>query len=75
MSLRICLALAKLDESADTILVVGHGNSGQALAIEWLGLPLADKVAFQFDTASISEFRINKWGERMIVHVNSRFDA
>ena len=58
------------NEDADTVVVVGHGNSGQALALAWLGLPLAGTIAFQFKTAGISEFQFNRWGEREIIYTN-----
>ena len=75
MSERMGRALAKFDKRADTVLVVGHGNSGQALANAWLGTPVANRISFQFATASVSEFRINKWDEREIVHSNISSDA
>jgi probable phosphoglycerate mutase len=75
MSDRIDRAVALFDNNADTVLVVGHGNSGQALANAWLRIPLASRISFQFAAASVSEFRINKWGEPEIVHTNSCCDA
>ncbi|HIG41333.1 MAG: histidine phosphatase family protein [bacterium] len=75
MSARVDRALAIFDKRADTVLVVGHGNSGQALANAWLGIPVANQISFRFATASISEFRINRWGEQEIVHSNISYDA
>jgi broad specificity phosphatase PhoE len=75
MSDRIGSALAMFDDRAATVLVVGHGNSGQALANAWLEMPMANRISFQFATASISEFRVNKWGEREIIHANISSDA
>jgi len=75
MSDRIGAALSTFDEQAATVLVVGHGNSGQALANAWLGWCVESRMAFQFGPASVSEFRINQWGEREMVHINLRFDT
>jgi broad specificity phosphatase PhoE len=75
MSERMGRALAKFDKKAETVLVVGHGNSGQALANAWLGTPVENRISFQFATASVSEFRVNKRGEREIVHANISLDA
>ena len=75
MSERMSRVLAKFDKKADTVLIVGHGNFGHALANAWLGTPVANKISFQFTTTSVSEFRINKWGEREIVHADISSDA
>lgn len=68
---RSALALIESDET-QSVIVVGHGNSGQALVQAWLGLALDSGVAFHFDLASVTELRVNEWGEREIVELNAR---
>ena len=73
---RTSSALMKiLSCDAKTTIVVGHGNSGQALIQARLELPLELEVSFQFDVASVTELRVNQWGEREIVRLNSIHDA
>ena len=60
MAARMASALTRMENNeAETTIVVGHGNSGQALILEWLGLPPDCRVSFNFDTASTTELRIN----------------
>ena len=61
------LITAKEDELA---VIVGHGLSGQALFGAWLQIPLAQKISYQLDTASLTELKINQCGERQIVRLN-----
>ena len=70
MTRRTETAFDHFSNEADTLIVVGHGNSGQALVSTWLGLPVEGKFAYSFETASISEFMINQWGEKEIVSLN-----
>ncbi len=57
----------------DTLVVVGHGLSGQALVLAWLGLDPATNIALHFDVASVTELKINEWGEREITQLNRTF--
>ena len=76
MTQRTSSALMKiLSCDAKTTIVVGHGNSGQALNQARLELPLELEVSFQFDVASVTELRVNQWGEREIARLNSIYDA
>ena len=76
MTQRTASALAKIRSSdAQTAIVVGHANSGQTLIQAWLKLPLQLAVSFQFDVASVTELRINQWGEREIVRLNTSYHA
>ena len=73
---RTSSALMKiLSCDAKTTIVVGHGNSGQALIQARLELPLELGVSFQFDVACVTELRVNQWGEREIVRLNSIHDS
>jgi hypothetical protein len=38
-----------------------------------LRLPLEANIAFNFDYASLTEVRINEWGERQIERLNVTF--
>ena len=60
---------------AKTTIVVGHGNSGQALIQAWLELPLELEVSFHVDVASVTELCVNQRSEREIVRLNSIYDA
>ena len=60
---------------AKTTVVVGHGNSGQALIQAWLELPLELEVSFHVDVASVTELCVNQRSEREIVRLNSIYDA
>jgi broad specificity phosphatase PhoE len=69
-------ALAAIEAEVDdgqTILIVGHGLSGQALVLAWLQLDPALNVALHFDTASVTELSVNEWGEREITRLNTTF--
>ena len=71
MAERLAAALRRIEaEGMATAIVVGHGLSGQELLRSWLGLPLEAKIAFRFDHASLTEGRINRWGERQIERLN-----
>lgn len=73
MALRVRSALDLIEaDETQTVIVVGHGNSGQALVQAWLGLALDSGVAFHFDFASVTELRVNRWGEREIVRLNAQ---
>jgi len=74
MTHRVASALAKIENTdAQATIIVGHANSGQALIQEWLKLPVQLAIAFQFDPASVTELRINQWGEREIVRLNASY--
>ena len=60
---------------AKTTIVVGHGNSGQALIQAWLEVPLELEVSFQFDVPSVTELCVNQRSEREIVRLNSIHDS
>ena len=60
---------------AKTTVVVGHGNSGQALIQAWLELTLELEVSFHVDVASVTELCVNQRSEREIVRLNSIYDA
>ena len=76
MTQRTSSALMKiLSCDAKTTIVVGHGNSGQALIQARLELPLELEVSFQFDVASVTELRVNQRSEREIVRLNSIHDS
>lgn len=57
-------------EDGQVAVIVGHANSGQALISSWLGLELNHPIAFHFDPGSITELRVNRWGEREIIQLN-----
>jgi probable phosphoglycerate mutase len=68
---RLATGLRRIESKCDdTAIVVGHGLSGQALVRAWLQLPLEPVISFHFDTASVTELRINEWRERQIVRLN-----
>ena len=74
MANRIACALERVENSASqTAIVVGHGLSGQELLRAWLRLPLTTNIAFKFDSGSLTEARINRWGERQIERLNVTF--
>jgi probable phosphoglycerate mutase len=74
MAERVASALQLIENShTDTAIVVGHGLSGQELLRAWLRLPLESKIAFNFDSASLTEMRINRWGERQLERLNITF--
>ena len=76
MAERLAVALRIIEaEERQKAIVVGHGLSGQALMQALLKLPLELEVSFRFDTASITELRVNQWGEREIVRLNTRCGA
>jgi probable phosphoglycerate mutase len=71
MAERLASALRCIENShTNTAIVIGHGLSGQELLRAWLRLPLESKIAFNFDSASLTEVRINQWGERQLERLN-----
>ncbi|HAL48332.1 MAG: histidine phosphatase family protein [SAR202 cluster bacterium] len=76
MAQRVASALEKIKSNdAQATIIVGHALSGQALIQNWLKLPLHLAVSFQFDPASVTELRVNQWGEREIVRLNTSYHA
>ena len=58
--------------TADTAIIVTHGNSGVAIIQWWLGLkvPCVPAISFQLDPGSITILGINFWNERTIRKLN-----
>jgi probable phosphoglycerate mutase len=54
----------------NTIIIVTHVNPLVVLVYWWLKLPEEVMVSFDFDNCSITELKINEWGERTITKLN-----
>jgi len=71
---RVCGCMDSIAAAGDdTVLVVSHGGSGQAIVTWWLGLEdlVAEKAfAFDLDLCSITHLTLNRWDERTITKLN-----
>jgi probable phosphoglycerate mutase len=70
MSRRVYLCLDSLPRAADTVVIVGHGNSGGEVLNWWLGNDVDARLDFELAPASISELRLGAWREPRVVRIN-----
>jgi broad specificity phosphatase PhoE len=72
MSERLAAFMDSIKEDPhDLTLVVTHGGSGNAIVHWWLRLGCGGhRTAYDLDVCSISIFRINEYGERVIARLN-----
>lgn len=71
---RISAILSEISANEDgTVLIVSHGNAMQESIFWWLNLPINfhSTISFDIDPCSISQLRVNEWGERTIALLNS----
>ncbi len=74
MADRVWSSLDRVAEATpdQVAVVVGHGNMGVVVLQWWLGLRarIGPGMHFDFAACSVSEGRINEWGERTLVRHN-----
>lgn len=73
MSLRVFACMERIaSDTTDQLVLVGHSGSLSAVVRWWLGSSPdnSELIEFEFDPASLTELRVNKWGERSIVRLN-----
>ena len=69
MSRRVYKCLDALP-GAETVVIVGHGNSGGEVLNWWLGNDVDARLDFEFAPASISELQLGDWREPRVVRIN-----
>ena len=73
MNDRVKIIMDELNvKSKETVLIVSHGNTIVSIIHWWLELneQYISKVSFDIEPCSITQLRINDWGEKVIVKLN-----
>ncbi|MCZ6888854.1 MAG: histidine phosphatase family protein [Gammaproteobacteria bacterium] len=72
MTERVWRCMDRIHAAVDDVIIVGHGNMGVIVIAWWLQLDTRARsgINFGFDPCSVSEGRINEWGERALLRLN-----